>query len=334
MATEIRSWQIIGNELVRIETTLAQEGKTEVYDLEDWISHTPSMLGSDIVIIGRQLQTQSGPLDLLGVDRTGNTVIVELKRDKLPREALAQAVDYASDVAFWSVDRLGEACVKFCDRSLEEVLSERFSDINLEEIAINAAQRIILAGFSIESSLERMINWLSDSYDMSINAVIFQYAKTSGGDELLIKTSIISEEIEQQNIRKKKSFKIPMSDEPGVYDPEALKKRLLEYFSQKGLWSAMRIRKGIIPVCFEQGVATRDFLKEEFVRRGLAESESRAGYFLALISTQFGYKKNDFLRQVIQYEYPKNEWEKDNYAIREGYEELLREVLDSVQDQA
>ena len=31
-----------------------------------------------------------------------------------------------------------------------------------------------------------------------------------------------------------------------------------------------------------------------------------------------GMEKNDFLRQVIGYEYPTNEWEKDNYFIRQN----------------
>ena len=62
-------------------------------------------MGEDIAIIGEQVQTASGPLDFLAVDNTGNTVIVELKRDKLPREALVQAIDYASDIADWDLDR-------------------------------------------------------------------------------------------------------------------------------------------------------------------------------------------------------------------------------------
>lgn len=41
-----------------------------------------------------------------------------------------------------------------------------------------------------------MVEWLSDSYGVNVNAVVLSYVKTKGGEELLIKTSIISEEIE------------------------------------------------------------------------------------------------------------------------------------------
>jgi len=48
---------------------------------------------------------------------------------------------------------------------------------------------------------------------------------------------------------------------------------------------------------------------------------------MSLISLQIGMKKNDFLRQVISYEYPNYPWEKDNYAIRQGYKELIEELI-------
>ena len=48
---------------------------------------------------------------------------------------------------------------------------------------------------------------------------------------------------------------------------------------------------------------------------------------MSLISSQVGHQRNDFLRQVIEYGYPNYQWEKDNYQIREGYRELVSEVL-------
>ena len=43
-----------------------------------------------------------------------------------------------------------------------------------------------------------------------------------------------------------------------------------------------------------------------------------------------GMAKNDFLRQVIAYEYPRRPWEKDNFAIRPEYQDLVKEVLAEV----
>jgi len=104
----LKAWQIVDGKLIATESALREEGRTEPYDLEPWLASNPEIIGSDIMIIGRQVKTKSGPIDLLGVDRSGNTVIIEIKRDRLPRECLAQAIDYASAIAGWTVERLSE----------------------------------------------------------------------------------------------------------------------------------------------------------------------------------------------------------------------------------
>ena len=330
MATEIKTWQIIDGKLEILEMTLADAGRTEAFDLESWIASNPTIIGSGLAIIGRQVQTKSGPLDLLAIDKAGNTVVVELKRDILPRESLAQSIDYVSDVAGWSIDKISEICTKYTGKSLDDVISESFPDSNLENVNVNETQRIILLGFAIEPSLERMITWLSDSYGVNINAVVLKYTKTRGGDELLTRTSIISEEVEQERISRRR-FSIPMSNEPGEYSEEELAQQLQEYFS-KNMYSARRIRKVLLPVCLKKGKVTREQLKDEFVSYGEADSIRDAGYFLSLISQQIGMAKNDFLRQIIGYEYPNNSWEKDNYHIRENYEAIVKRVIEALDE--
>ena len=98
MTTNIKTWQIIDGKLQSVDSTLSEQGRTETYDLETWIASNPAIINPDLVIIGRQVTTKSGPLDLLAIDRSGNLVIIELKRAMLPRDALAQAIDYASDI--------------------------------------------------------------------------------------------------------------------------------------------------------------------------------------------------------------------------------------------
>jgi RecB family endonuclease NucS len=112
MTTRIKTWQILDGKLHVIESSMAQEGRTEPYDLEEWIASDPSIVGPDLIIVGRQVATISGPLDLLAVDRDGNLVVIELKRGMLPREALAQAMDYASDLADWDLEKINAICLQ------------------------------------------------------------------------------------------------------------------------------------------------------------------------------------------------------------------------------
>lgn len=325
MASEIKTWQIIDGKLVPLESSLRNDGKREKEHLEQWIKSNPQILGDDVLIIGEQIQTSSGPLDFLGIDNSGNTVIIELKRDKLPREVLAQAIDYASDVSGWEIDRFREICKSYTNQNLEDLLQERFESIVIEDLAINQSQRLLLVGTAVEESLGRMIEWLSDNYSVGINAIVLNYAKTQHGDAILSRMVIIPEEVEKQKANKKRTL-TDLSNTPGSYDPEILEEKLSEYLS-KGLSSSQRIRDYLLPTLLEKGQVTRDELRKEFVRLNGAEDESQAGYFLALISSQLGYKWNDHLRQIISYEYPNHPWEKDNFKIRDEYVHLVAKVL-------
>ena len=328
MATQIKTWQIIDGKLREIEISLSDSGRSESYDLESWIVTNPSIIEKGLVIIGRQVHTSSGPLDLLALDRAGNSVIVELKRDKLPRDALAQAIDYASDISSWEIDRINETCIKYTHLSLDDIIAENFPELSLETLNINETQRIILVGFAIDPPLERMINWLSETYNVDINALILHYTRTSSGDELLSKTSVLSEDLVEQRAKKGK-YRIPMSDEPGDYEIEALRELLIKYLSQDTV-TPKRIREILLPMCLETEYVTRDVLKSAFVEHGEAEDLSKAGFAQSVISGQIGLKKNNFLRQVIGYGYPNNPWEKDDYFIRSDYRDLVKEILDQL----
>ncbi len=331
MGTEIKTWQIVDGKLQSIVTNLKNEGRTEPYDLEPWLESNPAILGPDIVIIGRQTMSKSGPIDLLGIDKTGNVVIVEIKRDKLPREALTQAIDYASDAAGWTIEKLGEICSEYSGKSLEETLTESFPDVDVESLTINDTQRIILVGFSVESSLERMVEWLSDNFSVNINAVVLNYVKTASGDELLTKTSIISEEFEQERVKKQKKFQIAMSDDPGTYQPDKLRKLLREYLSRQRVTN-QRLRDVLLPALLKRNTLTREQLKKELLEYDSTLDASKVGLNLSTVSSQLGMQKNDFLRQVVEYEYPNYAWEKDNFSIREEFKDLVREVLDEIKD--
>ena len=331
MGTEIKTWQIINGKLTAIDSTLKTEKRTEPFDLEPWLASNPEIIGADLMIIGRQVPTKSGPIDLLGIDKSGNTVIIEIKRDELPRESLAQAIDYASDIAEWTVERLGDVCSEYTKKTFEDAFNESFPDVDLENVNLNSTQRIVLVGFSIQASLERMIEWLSDSYGVNVNAIVLSYIKTKSGDELLTKTSIISEEMEEERRRKQKKFEIIMSDDPGTHDVHDLKRFLVEYLTRDRVTNR-RMRDIFFPALLKTKVLTRDQMIKAFIEFDPNYDESKVGYYLSLVSSQLGMKKNDFLRQVVAYEYPRHNWEKDNFSIREQYRDFVKEVLGEVEN--
>ena len=49
MSTEIKTWEILNDELIPIKTTLADNGRKETEHLEKWIKTKPDILGNDIL---------------------------------------------------------------------------------------------------------------------------------------------------------------------------------------------------------------------------------------------------------------------------------------------
>jgi hypothetical protein len=69
-------YKVSGESLVPVARgQLANEGM-----IEAWVARQPELLGLEILIIGRQVQTDfGGRIDLLGLDADGGLVIFELK---------------------------------------------------------------------------------------------------------------------------------------------------------------------------------------------------------------------------------------------------------------
>jgi len=306
---------------------MVQEGRREVEDLQQWVRSQPAILGEDLVLIGEQIPTRTGLVDFLAIDRVGNLVVVELKRDRLPREVLAQALDYASDIANWDADKVSEVCVKYTGQALQDLLNESFGDIDLGDLVINKVQRILLVGFSIEEPLQRMIEWLSNTYGVSVNAVVLTYIKTQSGDELIARTMIIPEEIDRERVSRRQ-IQISMSDEPGNYELEELETLLRSYLAENRV-TPRRMKEIILPLCLKHDAVTRDMIKDELMRRGETSDEGKAGIILTTISREIGIEQRDYLRQIIAYDRP-NPWEKDNYRIVEEYRSLVSQVLSSI----
>jgi hypothetical protein len=201
MGTEIKIWEVVNDRLTPMQDTSLAENHLEK-ELETWILENPAILGEDLLIIDRQRYIEGvGRLDLLCIDRDGGLVIVEIKRDRTPREAVAQALDYASWLDSASEEEIQSNAEQFLNRSLEEAFDAHFQQ-ELPELA-NRNHRIILVAPRLDASAERIINYLSDRYDVDINAVFFKYSKSSGGTEILARSLLVADDVRPMRRRRK-----------------------------------------------------------------------------------------------------------------------------------
>ena len=108
-------------------------------DLEILLENNPEYFfdNSKILIIGRQVTTNLNTfIDLLGVDQFGNTVVIELKRGKTPRETLAQLIEYASFIDNLDYDQLNEIYQDYSgeDANLEDYHQEYYKSDSTDKI--------------------------------------------------------------------------------------------------------------------------------------------------------------------------------------------------------
>lgn len=179
MPVRMALWKIEADNPVELP-----RGKLNVESrLEDWIAADPGILGLDLLIIGRQVVTAfGGKIDLLAIDRVGNIVVVELKRDKTPRQIVAQVLDYASWVTNLTPKDVHEIASEFLGESLDAAFSNRFS-FALPE-SINVSHSMVVVASELDEASERIIQYLVSEYGVSINAIFFNVF-AHDGTELL-----------------------------------------------------------------------------------------------------------------------------------------------------
>lgn len=140
--------------------------------LEEAIVKNPNLLEEDLTLIGRQTPTDGGPLDLLGVDSDGRLVLFELKRGTLTRDAVAQIIDYASDLESKDLKSLVDHISKHSGQhsidkieNFEEWYGEKFEGQDMESLR---QIRMCLVGLGVDARTERMVTFMANGMDISL----------------------------------------------------------------------------------------------------------------------------------------------------------------------
>lgn len=202
MADEVRVWRVTKDDsLEEIKgASLNREDR-----IEKWISRDISVLTPgepSLLVVGEQVRTDFGKeIDLLCIDSKGDLVVVELKRDKTPREVTAQSLDYAAWVKDLGIDKIEEIAAGYLkSKSLKEAFEEAFEDTEFPEV-INDDHSIIIVASEVDDSTERIIRYLSDR-GVNINFVRFQMFQSEDKLELLVRTFTVPPEEAEQNTRR------------------------------------------------------------------------------------------------------------------------------------
>ena len=189
----------------RIDERLSRLGPAPLareLDLETYIESDVSILNAGWLIIGRQVSSDVGPIDLLALDRNGELIIIELKRQSSTRDMTAQAIDYAAWVEDLSSDQVAGIYKRYCERwhpqqshtTLDQAFRAKFSaELPVENL--NSAHQIVLVATELDARTERIVRYLWHR-GLQMNVLFFQVF--SDGDRRYLSRVWMIDEVEQE----------------------------------------------------------------------------------------------------------------------------------------
>ncbi|RWZ54565.1 DUF91 domain-containing protein [Halobacillus fulvus] len=193
------------------ETTFFENDLKERDHIQEWIRKKPEVLGEDLLIIACEYDQfeVNERIDLLALDKEGNTTVIELKRDTTGSQVDLQALKYVSYCARLTPSELiqmYESYIKQQGLELDakESLIEFLELDSDEELYqnLNTTQRFIIAGKEMDRRILSVCTWL---YENNIDVKCITIKPYKLGDDLLIDTNQIipPPALEEFYVRKK-----------------------------------------------------------------------------------------------------------------------------------
>lgn len=153
--------------------------------LQEILANDISIADPNLMVIGREVQTAFDKfIDILAINRDGNIVVLELKRDKTPRDIVAQVLDYGS----WVKTLHNEDIIrifsdyqrKYAKDEKEVSIEDAFrSQFNMKVMPdeLNESHELVIIASSLDSGTERIVSYLAEEHEVKINALFFRVFK-------------------------------------------------------------------------------------------------------------------------------------------------------------
>ena len=181
MPIEIGVWRVDQG----LETIRPKELEQEAI-LQQIIADDISVVDSRLMVIGREVSTAvGGRIDVLAIDSTGNLAVIELKRNRTPRDIVAQVLDYGSWVRNLTADEIAESFIDYQVRFLRTETPKSINDAFKEQFgavpdSLNSSHQLVIVAGGLDPSTERIVHYLMEEYGVEINAVFFRVFDDDG----------------------------------------------------------------------------------------------------------------------------------------------------------
>jgi len=166
--------------------------------LEKWIELNPDILGEDLLIITNEydkFDKTKERLDLLAIDRQGNLVVIELKRDDSGKYVDLQALKYAAYCSTMTLEDLSSIYLKYLNKEISSATPEVsrkkildfISSVDFEEI--NDKPRILLVAAEFRQEVTASVMWLR-KFGLDIRCIKLTPYKVAG-EKIVIEVNTI-----------------------------------------------------------------------------------------------------------------------------------------------
>jgi hypothetical protein len=152
--------------------------------LERVIEERLDILGlGNLFPIGRQVITDFGRwIDLLAIDERGDLYVVEFKRDRTPRDVVAQTLEYGFWAQNLSLESVRDLYAKqHQGDDFDSAFTTHFNG-DLPE-SINTDHYLVVVAGRIDTSTEQIVDYLR-GYRVPINVLFFAYLQDDGREYL------------------------------------------------------------------------------------------------------------------------------------------------------
>lgn len=175
-------------------TTFAAEQILERADLQRLLPARIDMIVDDVLVVSEEFGAFADArrrIDLLGVDREGRLVVIELKRTTDGGHLELQALRYAAMISVMTFDDLVDHYQLYLaqvepDAAVEarSRLADFLEDAGGEEAVLSREVRVVLVAGGFDREITTTVLWLNDVYGLDVRCVRLTPYKV--GDRLLL----------------------------------------------------------------------------------------------------------------------------------------------------
>lgn len=305
-------YQVTDNEIKTISrTTFSESGLKEREDLQRLLKHQIEIISPDTLVVAEEFgewDESRRRIDLLGIDKQANIVVIELKRTEDGGHMELQAVRYAAMVSTLTFDRLVDIYadyIKANDLELDSEASilEFLGWDEKEEDEFAQEVKIVLASAEFSRELTTTVMWLND-YGLSIRCVRMHPYESDGKILLDVQSVIPIPEIEDYQVKIREKRQKERASRSGGRDTS----RYSIYFEGKEIYS--KIQKAdigylTVQLLNDNGMIDKqcfDFLREDTTCRKrllktkeeMLETEVKYKKYRASNDPELIYKKEEF----------------------------------------